>query len=403
MNLRHLRLFSRICTLGSLNQAASEMNVSQPAISVTIARLETDFGARLLERASTGSTPTAAGEVLRRRVDRMDAQLLAAIAGTWGPGAARDRAGLERCLDRISLRQLLVLRRMAATVSITEAARLAGLSASAIHRHLAELQANLGRTLVTRNADGVALNDAGRTLALRSHVALREIAQARDELRELDGRMDGRLSVACLPLVRTQLLGRAITRLLAVHPDAKVEVMDGSYEALSQQLRAGNCDMLLGALRHGDAMEGLAARVLFDDPYAVVGRADHPFATRGRGATLDELATCDWVAQQQGTPVRSAFDELFRLAARRPRISVESASLVLTRSIVLEGQHLAMLSRRHIIVEERARLLTLIPVDDAVAARLSSRPIGVTTRDNWLPSRLQQRFLDHLMQVAAEI
>jgi LysR family transcriptional regulator, regulator for genes of the gallate degradation pathway len=60
-----------------------------------------------------------------------------------------------------------------------------------------------------------------------------------------------------------------------------------------------------------------------------------------------------------------------------------------------------MLSRRQIAIEERENLLSCIPVADEVRSRLRTRTIGVTVRENWLPSRLQKTFLEYLRVAAA--
>jgi DNA-binding transcriptional LysR family regulator len=227
-------------------------------------------------------------------------------------------------------------------------------------------------------------------------VALTEIDQARDELHELEGRMEGRVKVASLPLARTLLLARAINPLLAAHPNARIEVVDGSYELLSQQLRAGSSDILIGALRSGADLQGLRAEPLFVDPYAIVGRPGHALLGLGRGAELEELASSGWVAQRPGTPIRAAFDALFEDHPTPPRASIETSSLVLTRAIVIESDRLTMLSRRQIAIEEREGILRCIPVSPEVKRLLRARTIGVTTREDWLPSRLQRTFLEHL-------
>lgn len=403
LNLRHLRLFVQICEMGSLNRVAAVLNVSQPAISAAIAGIEGQFGATLLSRHAAGSQPTPAGKVLRCRLDRMDKQFTAAFGHALGAAAQRDAALVAKCLDRITLRQINALVAVAGAGSITEAARRTDTSPGALHRLLQGLQANIGRPIFSRGPAGVSPNAVGQALALRCRVALTEIDQARDEMRELDGRLEGRIKVACLPLARTLLLARAINPLLAAHPNARIEVADGSYELLSQQLRAGACDILIGALRTGGDLRGLRTEPLFDDPYAVVGRPGHPLLDLEHGAGLDELAAMDWVAQRPGTPIRTAFDTLFADLKTPPRTSTETSSLVLTRAIVIESDRLALLSRRQIAIEEREGILCCIPVSADVANRISRRTIGVTMRDDWLPSRLQQSFLEHLRVAGIEI
>ncbi|SOC46090.1 regulatory helix-turn-helix LysR family protein [Rhizobium subbaraonis] len=396
LNLRHLRLFMQVCATGSLNRAAAELNVSQPSVTVALAGIEAHFGTRLLDRYAAGSQPTAAGEVLLARLRRMDDQLSAALGQALGASLQRDPALLSKALARIGFRQIEALIALSGSGSITEAARSGGASPAALHRTLHELQANVGKAILVRSPSGVAPNAVGQRLAMRWRVALTELEQAVDELRELEGRMEGRIKIASLPLARTLLLARAINPLLAAHPNARVEIADGSYELLSQQLRIGASDILVGALRSGNDLAGLRTEALFDDPYAIVGRPGHPLLARDLEASLDDLARQEWVAQRPGTPIRAAFDALFEKCSTPPRASIETSSLVLTRAVILESDRLSMLSRRQIAIEEREGLLKCIPVAEDVRHRLGTRTIGITMRENWLPSGLQSRFLEQL-------
>jgi DNA-binding transcriptional LysR family regulator len=87
MEVRQLRWFIAVAEAGSLSAAAREGHISQPALSVIIAQLERDLGARLLDRGRDGVKLTAAGSavigIARRMID--DAEL-AGIAAR----AARD-------------------------------------------------------------------------------------------------------------------------------------------------------------------------------------------------------------------------------------------------------------------------------------------------------------------------
>ena len=402
INIRHLRVFMQVCETGSLNRAAAELHISQPAVSVALAGIERRFGAKLLSRYAAGSQPTAAGEVLLTRIRRMENQIALALAELFGMSSQRDPTLVAKCIARITFRQIEALIALSGNGSITEAARSGGGSPAALHRALHDLQTNIGRAILMRSPAGVAPNTLGRRLAMRWQVALTELEQALDEIREIEGRMEGRIKIASLPLARTLLIARAVNPLMAEHPNARVEVMDGSYEALSQQLRTGASDILIGALRSGSDLEGLRAEPLFEDPYAVVGRFGHPLLnSSGKGASLDQLAAQQWVAQRPGTPIRAAFDALFAGCGDAPRASIETSSLVLTRAIILESDRLSMLSRRQIAIEERENLLGCIPVADEVRSRLRTRTIGVTVRENWLPSRLQKTFLEYLRVAAA--
>jgi len=58
MDLRHLRTMLAIIDEGSLSKAARKLNISQPALTKSIHRLEDHLGVRLFERDVSGMKPT---------------------------------------------------------------------------------------------------------------------------------------------------------------------------------------------------------------------------------------------------------------------------------------------------------------------------------------------------------
>jgi LysR family tcuABC transcriptional regulator len=61
LELRQLRYYVKIIEHGSLGRAALELEVGVSALSQQIAKLESELSTRLLNRSSTGVTPTSAG------------------------------------------------------------------------------------------------------------------------------------------------------------------------------------------------------------------------------------------------------------------------------------------------------------------------------------------------------
>ena len=76
MNLRHLETIVEIRRCGSFSAAARRLEVSQPALSRSIARLEADLGAAIVERLGGAARLTALGKHLADRGET----LLAAMA-----------------------------------------------------------------------------------------------------------------------------------------------------------------------------------------------------------------------------------------------------------------------------------------------------------------------------------
>lgn len=94
MDLRDLRYFETIAELQHVGQASEKLHRTQPALTISIRRLERDFGALLFERAGRGIKLTAAGEVLlkwarRMRFDQEDAKRELAAIGKGMAGHVR--------------------------------------------------------------------------------------------------------------------------------------------------------------------------------------------------------------------------------------------------------------------------------------------------------------------------
>lgn len=61
MELRQLRYFVKVCEMRSMGRAALELDIVTSALSQQISRLESELSTRLLQRSSSGVTPTDAG------------------------------------------------------------------------------------------------------------------------------------------------------------------------------------------------------------------------------------------------------------------------------------------------------------------------------------------------------
>jgi molybdate transport repressor ModE-like protein len=71
LKTRHLQIFLAVTKAGSMQHAARDVHLTQPAISKLIGELEDIFGAALLERSKRGVTPTECGRALLERAQLM--------------------------------------------------------------------------------------------------------------------------------------------------------------------------------------------------------------------------------------------------------------------------------------------------------------------------------------------
>lgn len=381
---------------GSLSRAADAVHVSQPAASQALARLESQFGGTLVERGTGGVQVTQRGRIVAARAQRIGLLLRAA-----GERIARRGQGAEPKFieTHATVAHLRAITAFARSGSFSAAGRLLDHAEPTVHRAARELERIVGVPLFEGQRSAVRLSIAGRALAASAGLVLREMESALEEVREYEGRFDGRIVVGTLPLVRTRIIPRAIVEWTKTWPAANAEILDGPYEQLLAALHHGEVDVLIGALREGPLPGELTQEKLFDDGLSVIAGARHPLVGRTRVAP-SELSAYGWVLPRAGTPTRAIFDRI--ADAFDIRISghglVETGSLVALRGILMETDRLSILSRRQIAQEEEAGLLGIVPVD----LPDTERPIGVTTRGGWQPTRLQAGFMDVLRKAALE-
>lgn len=63
MRFRQIENYSRVCSIGSITQAAESLNIAQTALGIQIRQLEEELGVPLLLRTNRGVEPTEAGKL----------------------------------------------------------------------------------------------------------------------------------------------------------------------------------------------------------------------------------------------------------------------------------------------------------------------------------------------------
>jgi LysR family transcriptional regulator of gallate degradation len=383
--LRRLIIFEATIRLGSIGAAAQEIGLSQPAATHALSKLEAETDSALLERGVGGSSATAAGRILYRRAERMLRRIEASLARLTQEAAASRLVARARRLTDAQIRCHLAV---ADAGSFRAAAAQLRIAEPTLQRAARRLEATVAASLYQRRPGGIAATPAGARFAAALRLALKEIEQGLEELAAARGLADGRLSIGCLPLMPKPVLARAVGELLSAHPNVAISLEENSHASLMRSLSNGEVDMVLGALRRGRATAGIKVRRLFADPYVVVVGPRHPLARR---AALDEVELADfsWVAPWRDTPRRAVLEALFARLPRRPKIVMETSSLAMMSAILAESSCVTILSRSQVEGRPTRGALTILPL------RLdwADRTVGVTTRADWLPTRVQQQFL----------
>lgn len=378
-NLRHLRLFMAAAELKSLTLTSQKWHVSQPAVTQALNNLDRQAGGALLERSRKGVFLTPRGEVLLNRVHGAF-RLLDPILIEISP----------RLRSSLTFGQLQALITVSEAENFTLAARQLSLAQPTVHRAVTQVEQDAARALFERTAFGILPTRLCQALVQTARLAIYELEQADAELVEFDGGEAGSIVIGAMPLSRSALLPEALARFRKEYSTIAVRIMDGTYEGLLQGLRRGAIDFLVGALREPSPIEDVVQECLFVDRLALLAGPQHPLA--GKAApTIKDLRSFPWVVPPQGTPTRVQFDTIFTAAGHQPpERLIDSGSLLLMRGLLTGSDHLGCISRHQSQPECENGLLVQLPFSGEHLVR----PIGLTYRATWQPTRTQRRMVE---------
>lgn len=385
-SLRQLRAFEAVARLESVSAAARDIHLSQPGVSQAIRALETCLSARLFERRRHGCYVTEFGAILLPRVRRFLEHLRSALTEAAGSSPA-GRQSVDATVNRMTRPQLLSLIAVSENLSFDAAARSLGILQPSLHRSARELERELRRSLYRRTATGVTTTPYGSELARRVQVALGEIEYGLDELQAASGNIVSRIAIGNIPHSATQILSNAIKEFLSRYPTARVRIVDGHYEDLLNELRAGKLDLLYGVLRRPDWATDVKEQLLFANHYVVVARHGHPLHRLKRVRNRD-LVNFGWVMPGPLTPRQQALHRVLQGVCAEPKISIETTSLQICRTILTATDQLTLMSRFEAKLNDIKSLAQL-----PFRSRHLRRFDGIATRIGWQPTRIHLEFI----------
>ncbi|SHL20795.1 LysR family transcriptional regulator [Roseibium suaedae] len=383
-NLRHLRLFLAVIQTGSMSRAADLTHVSQPAATQAVGKLEREYGGPLFNRTRKGFFATERGKALADRVRRAFEILDPALSDIS-----------PRLKLTATTAQLQALVAVTETENFTLAARRLGLAQPTVHRAISQIEQEADRRLFERSSFGIIPSRATRSLTQAVMLAFHELDLADTDLADLEGGEAGKIVVGALPMSRSVLLPHALVKFRKQRPRHALQVIDGPYDELLSGLRRGAIDVIVGALRQPAPIGDIVQERLFDDRLAIIAGNHHPFVGQDN-LPHEVLRTCSWVVPRKDAPAREQFDAFFSDGAP-PDSIIEAGSILLMREVLDASDHLGCISSAQAQAEISRGLVSEIKS----GANWPGRPIGLTYRMNWSPTKAQTLLLDLLRQGAS--
>ncbi len=397
INIMQLRFFCQIALRGSVSRAADDLFRTQSAITRSIRDLEATLNVTLFERHYSGMVLTEYGKCIlpraRRAIEDLQAvpALMLKLKTRASTSAALPDAGWLFHTRRLEI--FIQLYHVNHTQTV---ASHLGITQPAISAALKILEKGADATLFRRTPEGVRPTPAADMLYPPISRALNELDNIWSDLAARRGILEGNVRIGALPLSRTRLLPAAISAFLTHHPGITVTTNESPYDALVSDMRAGNIDFIIGALRQEEDLPDLSSEALFEEDMLILLRNEHPLLTDPDPRS--KLARAQWVLPRSNAPARHLLDNAFiTLGLPLPQPCVETGDAAMVRGLLRHSDMLAAVSASQMRFEIDNGLLTVLPV------RLpdTTRRIGLTFREGSLPSPATQALLTFIYQYVA--
>jgi DNA-binding transcriptional LysR family regulator len=201
------------------------------------------------------------------------------------------------------LRGLVVFAELSESMSFTRAAEHLGMTRSAVSKHIARLEQQLGAQLLTRTTRKLALTEAGERVRPLAAQMARSVELSREAAQCQAGGMVGHLRIAAPSELGRSYLTALLTRFLTQHPQLSVELVLGDAYV---DLVAERIDVALRVGRFTDSTL-LSRRIANVHP--VVCAAPSYLAAHGTPRSPAELRELEWIIHVPNRSQKISFEK----------------------------------------------------------------------------------------------
>jgi LysR family transcriptional regulator of abg operon len=274
--------------------------------------------------------------------------------------------------------------------SVRAAALSLGLSAAAVSRAIIELEEELKTMLLSRQAQGMELTAAGRTLLAHAKLMRTQMEHAEQEMSALQARAPTRLAIGVTPWFAQALMPLVLVRFLQLRPDVKLEVQE-VLGMTHGQLRDGTLDLTIGLNPPQQLSADFEVQPLFSYGSTIVCRKDHPLAT---ARSIDELRDQHWTLSRDAYEYESAYHDLFGQDAAKPTPRIHVMRSALLSMTMVEHSDMLTISPWPLLESSwlRGRVQ---PID--LNLPLADRQTCLITRRNSRPTPTSRQFMRCLL------
>ncbi len=306
---------------------------------------------------------------------------------------------MKRYLDRrLKLHQLRIIDALSTHKSLIKAGAFLGLTQPALSKALHEIETMMGARLYERHGRGVTANAFGNLVTEAARRILVDVRRLDVELDRLAERVEGAVAVGALPTAAAGLLPGIVARLRATHPRVRVTIMEGRTEEMLSALALGEIDLVVGRLYEPSAPDSFVRTFYYQEPMALLARADHPLFAAGR-IDRDLLAMLPLALPTITQRISQEIEQFLAAVGLSAEGQLRTSSLPLIRELLFASDTITAMPRLMMAGDVLRGTIRQVPV----LVEAAPRPAGLIQRPGATPSAGAQAFIDAMRDYVADL
>ncbi|QIC68668.1 LysR family transcriptional regulator [Acinetobacter schindleri] len=390
-----MRFFIEVAKHQNISKAAENLFRTQSAITRGIQELEKQLEVQLFERHPQGVLLSATGHYILARVQngicylqQIPALLKESLKDTKVHGSSEP-------FFLYNQQRLKIFLTLCLTKSMRSTAQLLQITQPAVSAAIKILEQSLKVELFERSTTGIKETPLCQLIKTQVQLCLNEFRPLRDEISSFKGQLQGVVHVGALPLIRADILPQVMGHMTIAHPGIHFVTNESAYEILSAQLRVGDIDFIIGAIRPDQSIPDFKQHILFSEDMIIVLGKQHPLLQNSLNhIQLNALLEFPWILPRAHTPSREMIQRSFeQLGFEAPLPTVETGDHALIRGLLQTSHLIAIVSRSQMQHELQHGSIVELPIK----LPDTDRKIGISYRKHAILSTATQIFLDQIL------
>jgi DNA-binding transcriptional LysR family regulator len=275
---------------------------------------------------------------------------------------------------------------LAETTSFTKAAKINGVTQSAVSQQISSLETKYDAVLIERSKKKFTLTKEGNTLYKYSKQIIQTYDELRHKIQEIQNVVTGSIKVVTIYSIGLHELPPYLKKFLKKHPTVNVSVEYRRATQLYEDIVTGMADIGLVAYPQKDPR--LQVTSLAEDMLVLICHPDHPLAQQPK-VKLSEIASHKFIAFEPDIPTRRAIDKILRDRNVEVDHAMEFDNIETVKRAVEIDAGISIVPRSPVAQEVAKKTIAMVEIED----EKFYRPLAAVHKKSKVLSPAMKEFL----------